>query len=214
MHDEALTHWQRGWSASRGWTDYQHVDDVIVVRIGEPQRRVEYIATEPNATAAAHLALTDCNPPGTSWLTIATDDPERVAGELLPLEFVRTEWLMSIALSDHESSPVPAPYKLEITTAPSIIDVHIYGYGDLAATGRMSLLHTGAVADMIQTDAAHRRRGLARAVMTALAETAIAHAATQAHLAASPEGRPLYESLGWTTITPLLVARTSVTSPS
>jgi GNAT superfamily N-acetyltransferase len=212
MHDEALNRWQRGWSASRGWNDWQCVDDVTVVRVGEPQRRVEYVATQQHAAAAAHLALTDCNPAGTSWLLIATDDPARTCAELRPLEYVRTEWLMSISLPDHALRPVPAPYTAEITGSPSLIDVRMYGYGELAAEGRMAVLHTGAVADMIQTEPAHRRRGLAGAVMTTLATTAVSHNVTTAHLSASPEGRPLYESLGWTTVTPLLVARTSLTS--
>jgi GNAT superfamily N-acetyltransferase len=213
VHDEALGRWQRGWSAARGWNHGQCVDDVTVVRIGEPRRRVEYVATEAHAAAAAHLALTDCNPPGTSWLTISTADPERLSAELRPLEFVRVEWLMRIALSDQLRYAVPPPYTLELSAGPSIVDAKIYGYGELAASGRMAVLHTGAVADMIQTDPAHRRRGLARALMTALATTALTHSATTAHLAASPEGRRLYTSLGWTTLTPLLVARTSVISP-
>ena len=187
----------------------QRVDDVTVVRVGEPQRRVEYVATEPNAAAAAHLALTDCNPPGTSWLKIATPDPERLAAELRPIDYVRTEWLMTISLPEQALHPVPAPYTLELTGTASLIDVHIYGYGELAASGRMSVLHTGAVADMIQTDPAHRRRGLARAVMTTLATTAISRKSTTAHLSASPQGHPLYTTLGWTTLTPLLVARTA-----
>ncbi|GAA1163396.1 hypothetical protein GCM10009630_71800 [Kribbella jejuensis] len=64
MHEEALARWQRGWAAARGWNDSQYVDDVTVVRTGEPDRRVEYITTEHHATAATHLALTDHNPPG------------------------------------------------------------------------------------------------------------------------------------------------------
>ncbi|MFC6156261.1 GNAT family N-acetyltransferase [Kribbella jiaozuonensis] len=206
MHEEALTRWQRGWSAARGWTDYQQVDDVTVVRVGEPERRVEYVATEAQATAAAHLALTDSNPPGTSWLAITTDDPARLAANLKPLEPLRTEWLMTITLADHASHPVPPPYTLELSATPSIIDAQIYGYGEIAATGRMSVLHTGAVADQITTTPAHRHRGLARALMTALARAA---QTPTAYLSASPAGRPLYESLGWTTLTPLLVARTS-----
>lgn len=206
MHEEALTRWQRGWSASRGWTDYQQVDDVTVVRVGEPERRVEYVATEAHAAAAAHLALTDCHPPGTSWLAITTDDPARLAADLKPLEALRTEWLMTISLAEQASYSVPAPYTLEVSTTPSIVDAQIYGYGEIAATGRMAVLHTGAVADLITTDPAHRRRGLARALMTALAHST---PTPTAYLSASPTGRPLYESLGWTTLTPLLVARTS-----
>jgi GNAT superfamily N-acetyltransferase len=211
VHEEALTRWQRGWSASRGWTDYQEVDDVTVVRVGEPERRVEYVATEAHATAAAHLALTDCNPPGTSWLAITTDDPDRLAADLKPLEALRTEWLMTISLAEHASYPVPAPYRLETSATPSIIDAQICGYGEIAATGRMAVLHTGAVADLITTDPAHRRRGLARALMTALARSA---PSPTAYLSASAQGRPLYESLGWTTLTPLLIAHTPETSPA
>ncbi|HZX01506.1 GNAT family N-acetyltransferase [Kribbella sp.] len=209
MHDEDLARWQRGWSAARGWNAAQRVDDVTVVRVGEPQCRVEYVATERDAAAAAHLALTDSNPPGTSWLVIATAEPGRVARELLPLEYVRTEWLMKISLPEQALHPVPAPYAVEVTGGRSVIDVQIYGYGELAASGRMAVLHTGAVADMIQTDPAHRRRGLARAVMSTLVTTAVARNTTTAHLSASPQGRPLYTSLGWTTLTPLLVARTA-----
>ncbi|TCC33650.1 GNAT family N-acetyltransferase [Kribbella sindirgiensis] len=205
---EALTRWQRGWSASRGWTDVQCIDDVTVVRVGEPQRRVEYVATGQHATAAAHLALTDCNPPGTSWLTI-TGPADRVAADLGPLEIVRTNWLMTVRLADQVSYPVPPPYALELSATPSVVEAQAYGYGEIAATGRMAVLHTGAVADMVQTDPAHRRRGLARAVMTALALAARRRSATTAYLAASAEGRHLYKSLGWTTLTPLVVARTT-----
>jgi GNAT superfamily N-acetyltransferase len=206
VHEKALTRWQRGWSASRGWTDYQQIDDVTVVRVGEPERRVEYVATEANATAAAHLALTDSNPPGTSWLTITTDNPDRLAADLKPVEALRTEWLMTISLAEQASYPVPPPYSLELSTTPSIIDAQICGYGEIAATGRMAVLHTGAVADLITTDPAHRRRGLARALMTALAQ---ATPTPTAYLSASSHGRPLYESLGWTTLSPVLVARTA-----
>ena len=205
MHEEALTRWQRGWSASRGWTDYQQVDDVTVVRVGEPERRVEYVTTEANARAAAHLALTDCHPPGTSWLAITTDNPARLAANLKPLEALRTEWLMTISLADQASYPVPPPYSLQISVTPSIIDAQICGYGEIAATGRMAVLHTGAVADLITTAPAHRHRGLARALMTALAQST---PTATAYLSASSQGRPLYQSLGWTTLTPLLVART------
>ncbi|MGW6200569.1 hypothetical protein ACWF0M_30780 [Kribbella sp. NPDC055110] len=49
---------------------------------------------------------------GTSWLTIATADPARVATELRPLEIARTEWLMTIAPADQVAHPVPPPYTL------------------------------------------------------------------------------------------------------
>lgn len=93
MHDDVLRRWQRGWSAARDWTDYSDVDGVIVVRVGEPDRR-----------------------------------------------------------------------------------------------------------------------GLGRAVMTALAEAALDQGATTGLLSASPEGVPLYESLDWSPVADLVVARTRLRS--
>ncbi|MGY5128538.1 GNAT family N-acetyltransferase [Streptomyces nigrescens] len=78
----------------------------------------------------------------------------------------------------------------------------------LAASGRAALT-TGApgsspapyapsvVFDMIGTEPAHQRRGLGRAVMTALAGRAVERGARQGVLVASPDGRALYEAMGW-----------------
>lgn len=209
MHAEVLTRWQRGWSLARGWIDYSSTDGVTTVNIGEPDRRVEYVTTSEHAATAVKLAQTDGHPPGTSWLAIAADDPAAIA----PLELLRTEWLMTIALADHPIHPVPPPYRLEVTARPAVIDAHIYGYGELAASGRMTVLRSDAIADMIYTTPAHRHRGLAKATMTALTQAAHHQSATTGLLSASCEGRSLYHSLGWTTLTNLVVARTPVPSP-
>ena len=37
-----------------------------------------------------------------------------MAAELEPLEFVRTEWLMTISLADQLRYPVPVPYALQV----------------------------------------------------------------------------------------------------
>ncbi|MCB5911191.1 GNAT family N-acetyltransferase [Streptomyces pinistramenti] len=63
-----------------------------------------------------------------------------------------------------------------------------------------------AVFDMIGTAAGHRRRGLGRLVMAALAARAAAAGATQGVLVASPEGRALYEALGWELRAPVTAA--------
>jgi predicted GNAT family acetyltransferase len=62
--------------------------------------------------------------------------------------------------------------------------------------------------DMVWTDPAHRRQGLATAVMSALATHAQELGATTGLLAASADGKQLYESLRWTTFAEILVART------
>lgn len=212
MHDDVLRRWQRRWSAARDWTDYSDVDGVIVVRIGEPDRRVEYLATEQHATTPARLARSDANPAGSSWLKITTTSRPRVAAVLHPLELVRTERLLTISLSDQPASAVPAPYELELTATPGLIDVELRTDGKTAASGRMAVLGADAVADVIYTAPPHRRRGLARAVMTGLADAALDQGATTGLLSASPEGLPLYQSLDWSPVADLVVARTRLRS--
>ncbi|MEU8915735.1 GNAT family N-acetyltransferase [Streptomyces nigrescens] len=87
----------------------------------------------------------------------------------------------------------------------------------LAASGRAALT-TGArgscpapyapsvVFDMIGTQPAHQRRGLGRAVMAALAGRAVERGARQGVLVASPDGRALYEAMGWRLRSPVTAA--------
>ncbi|MCW7990269.1 hypothetical protein XF35_34715 [Streptomyces platensis subsp. clarensis] len=87
----------------------------------------------------------------------------------------------------------------------------------LAASGRAALT-TGApgsspapyapsvVFDMIGTEPAHQRRGLGRAVMAALAGRAVERGARQGVLVASPDGRSLYEAMGWRLRSPVTAA--------
>ncbi|WP_165553715.1 GNAT family N-acetyltransferase [Kribbella capetownensis] len=210
--DDVLRRWQRGWSQAREWTDYAEVDGVIVVRIGEPDRRVEYLTTEQHATTAARMAHTDANPAGSSWLKITTTSPSRVAAVLHPLELIRTERLLTISLSDQPASQVPGSYELEVSAMPGLIDVELRTDGKTAASGRMSVLGADAVADVIYTAPPHRRRGLAHAVMTALADAALDQGATTGLLSASAEGLPLYESLNWSPVADLVVGRTGLLS--
>ena len=66
---------------------------------------------------------------------------------------------------------------------------------------------TDAIADRIETMTAHRRRGLASALMGSLAEAARAQGATTGLLIASPAGQHLYASLGWTRQAYVLIAK-------
>ncbi|MFK4086126.1 GNAT family N-acetyltransferase [Kribbella sp. NPDC020789] len=184
MH-ELLTRWQRGWSRSRGWTNYSETDHVIAVQIGEPDRQVEYFTTDQYAERAARL-------------TVITDDPMHVADVLRPLTIVRTLWLMSTPLADHPQHPIPPEYELHQTTDAGVIHAELRHHGEPAATGRIAINGTDAVPDMIHTAPAHRRRGLARALMTTLTTQAHLQGATTALLVASPQGHLLYTSLHWT----------------
>jgi ribosomal protein S18 acetylase RimI-like enzyme len=79
--------------------------------------------------------------------------------------------------------------------------------GEPAASGRMTVIGTDAVADMISTEPAHRRRGLGRAVMGALVAEAVEQGATDGLLVASPDGLELYRALGWSVAADMVFAR-------
>jgi GNAT superfamily N-acetyltransferase len=63
--------------------------------------------------------------------------------------------------------------------------------GPFDLTGRIAFVYN------VYTAPAHRRRGLARAIMDAIHAWCGAAGIRTAALAASPEGRPLYESIGY-----------------
>jgi GNAT superfamily N-acetyltransferase len=77
-----------------------------------------------------------------------------------------------------------------------VVEIHD-AKGEVAASGRAALTGRFAVFDKIITDTAHQRRGLGRIVMGVLGERARARGADQGVLVATPEGRALYEVLGW-----------------
>ncbi|WP_431964231.1 GNAT family N-acetyltransferase [Actinacidiphila sp. bgisy160] len=77
----------------------------------------------------------------------------------------------------------------------------------MAARGTIAVVGADAIADRIETDAAHRRRGLGRAAMSALAEAAVSQGARTGLLIASQEGQLLYSCLGWHHEADVLIAR-------
>ncbi|WP_432247920.1 GNAT family N-acetyltransferase [Streptomyces sanyensis] len=83
--------------------------------------------------------------------------------------------------------------------------------GSFAARGQVAPTGGTAVVDRIETSAAHRRRGLGRLVVHALCEDALARGATTGVLGGTPDGRALYEALGWRAEAPLVSLRHAAT---
>jgi GNAT superfamily N-acetyltransferase len=92
---------------------------------------------------------------------------------------------------------LPAGYRIDLEANNTVVTVRIFAEdGSLAAIGHAAEYAGVFVFDRIATDAAHRRRGLGRAVMAALGSTQQSNA--QRALVATEDGRALYASLGWT----------------
>jgi ribosomal protein S18 acetylase RimI-like enzyme len=210
--EDLVRRWQAGWSLARDWNDYTAEDGVVAVRIGEPERMVEHVLTDEDPVRlkrAAELAVSDGHPPGASRVTVATADPCQVSRQLesIGLEVMRRSWLLTVPLADQPKQPVRSPYRLETELQPGVIDVRALAAGEPAAQGRMTVTGTDAVADMVGTEPAHRRRGLGLAVMGGLVTEAIKQGATDGLLVASPDGLELYRALGWSVAAHMVFAR-------
>lgn len=58
-----------------------------------------------------------------------------------------------------------AKYAVDVRTKGRVIEAKILARGEVVSQGRMAVVGATAVADGVQTDPAHRRRGLAATVM-------------------------------------------------
>lgn len=96
------------------------------------------------------------------------------------------------------AAPLLAPgYRLEVDRHGATIAARIHAQdGALAASGYAVQFGSAFVFDRIVTHEAHRRRGLGRALMAALAARQETGSARRV-LVATEEGRALYTALGW-----------------
>lgn len=104
----------------------------------------------------------------------------------------------------------PAPalakgYRLEISRNGAVIEARIgTARGEPAARGCAAETAQAFVYDRIVTEAAHRRKGLGRAIMAALG--AARAKPVPELLVATADGRALYATLGWKVLSPFATA--------
>ncbi|GAA0534247.1 hypothetical protein GCM10008941_12150 [Rhizomicrobium palustre] len=102
--------------------------------------------------------------------------------------------------------PLPDGYKIEITQTGHVWEARILSEtGTLAASGYAVEIQGVFIYDRIGTELEHRRKGLGRALMQTLHQ-ARQHRSGLELLVATEDGRALYESLGWKTISPYSTA--------
>jgi GNAT superfamily N-acetyltransferase len=103
-------------------------------------------------------------------------------------------------------APLPPGYEMTVSVAGGVVAATVRtGGGAIAAQGFAAETEDTFVYDRIVTDVAHRRRGLARAVMKALG-TARRSTAARPALVATDEGRALYSTMGWIVRSPWTTA--------
>jgi GNAT superfamily N-acetyltransferase len=216
IESQLIRRWLDGWTVARSLPEAEPIapaGDGLRSPCDQPGREVEVFAlrADEDPESLARLAAAVAAARQITWLTVPTLRPAtaeavvRAAG----LELVhRSEWLMSTDLTEHPQHAPTAPYEPEVRTEGpvTIVSLHVPS-GEAAARGTIAVVGGDAIADRIETDPAHRRRGLGRAMMSALAEAAVSQGARTGLLIASEEGQRLYSSLGWHREADVLIAR-------
>jgi len=106
-------------------------------------------------------------------------------------------WFMERDSGQEAPAPLPPGYRLETNREGAVTKVEVRTHaGELAASGFAAETADAFVYDRIETDAWHRRRGLAQAVMAALRSCRSSSSGREL-LVATADGETLYSILGW-----------------
>lgn len=154
-----------------------------------------YPAVVPSLSALARMI----DQPGHMVKACAAPD---VLGAALPAGWVVEEpgYFMAGPAVPLAPPACPTGYTLDVERIGAVTQVRIVaGGGDLAASGYAAETEDAFIYDRIVTAPSHRRRGLGRLVMAALGQARMRAAAPEL-LVATEEGRALYETLGWRTL--------------
>ncbi|MGW7579925.1 GNAT family N-acetyltransferase [Kitasatospora sp. NPDC054768] len=194
--------WISGWAVSRGSAEPVDRPWGWSIDVGAPAGEVgRHVLPEPTEADVRKLAETVTAP--TTWLKLFAED-----ATVRP--WLDERWrldvpgfLMSVPLVA-ERPEVPAGYTVTAWERGGVLRALVRtGDGHLAARGQAGLAGPVAVPDQITTVPEHRRRGLGVLVMRTLQSAAHERGAHTGVLVGTPEGRALYEAMGWTTHAPM-----------
>ena len=198
-HADVFTAWIRGWATTREVAPPIAHADGYRIDVGLPQQAARYVFPRPSPTLA-ELGAAIAQP----WVFLKACAGSDELRALLPARWQMQAdgFMMTCGDAPFRGSGALAPgYTLQVDDgAAATRRAHVQvlaADGTPAAVGHLALDERFAIYDRIVTDAAHRRRGLGAAVMHALQALARAHGRHAGVLVATPDGRTLYESLGW-----------------
>jgi GNAT superfamily N-acetyltransferase len=188
--------WVKGWTLARetpapvAYTDGWRVD------VGWPQQRVRYVFSHCSK-ALQTLAETVVEP----WIFLKVCAGQGVMQMLLPPRWIIQPlgFMMIYTAQDQEYDvSLSNAYTSNVIEAPTVTVAKVLTEnGEIASIGRVVFVDDFAIYDRIETHNAHRRRGLARAVMNSLQGISVARRNAHGVLVATTDGRALYEALGW-----------------
>lgn len=137
-----------------------------------------------------------------AYLVKALATPEQL-GAALPVgwQIHAPGYFMAGPDSAHALPAGPPPsYSLDVRREGAVTEVRVLSdAGELAASGHAAETDDIFIYDRIITAPEHQRRGLGKLVMAMLRSAKVRPAAPE-RLIATAEGRALYESIGWRTL--------------
>jgi GNAT superfamily N-acetyltransferase len=184
--------WGAGWAVSRGVSPIAVIPGGFRADVGRPGHQVRYVLHTYTPESLADLGRRVTGPG--AWIKIcgpAADLRGALSGAWTMFD---TGHLMTAPLGETDPSP-----EAGIAVADGVTTVTI----EDRASGRLVLRDGFGIVDQVETDPAHRRRGLGTAVMRTLEGWAACRGAHTGILIATDEGRALYGRLGWTVRSPV-----------
>lgn len=188
--------WAFGYALTRGYPAPDAVPTGLWLEVGKPDQRGRFVLRAFDPEVLSELARSIAAP----GVYIEVPAPREATVPLLPDHWTIREraFLMTTTLAGPAELSLPPGYRPVSRDDGAIIKVEIMsGDGELAASGTAGVVDGHAVFDQILTQEGHRRLGLGTVVMGALTRRAMERGASQGTLIATPDGRALYQVLGW-----------------
>jgi GNAT superfamily N-acetyltransferase len=192
--------WAQGWALTREVARPTAVPGGWRIEVGLPDQVRRFVYPTANAAVAERGRSID--QPFECIKVASSSDAVR---SLLDHQWVLGPPGYMMMRLPHATAPddvSPHCLTLEAITDRLTLATILSPDGELAASGRLGLVGDVAIYDRIRVQDAQQRRGLGRALMAALGGVANRAGASHWVLVATPEGRALYERLGWTVHAP------------
>lgn len=201
---EIVASWIRGWTLARETPPPVEDHGGFRVDVGWPDQRTRYVFAQITP-AMQELAATITEP----WVFPKACASLAAMRAALPgrWEIQRPGFMMECRGVMAGEATMPEGFSVDAVERQSINIVQMRDRdGELAAIGRVVRVKDFAIYDRIETSAQYRRRGLASAVMKKLESLAMDQGARRGILVATPDGRLLYQNLGWKLHSPYTTA--------
>ena len=211
---ELVERWIATWVHARA-LETSTVDGWPLVHVRSRTRESELICIDPGPQAFADL-LRHVDGDARAMLTVIADDASAYLALDLPpgVRIDRDdETLMTTTFVPIDSPPLDPQFNARWDIDDHRARYTIEADDRVAAEGTIGILGDDATFDAVETTPAFQRLGLGRHVMATLTTYALDSGVRRGVLAASAQGRLLYESLGWDPACEMLSLMGAVTSP-